>query len=211
MQSIDYGKWERRELYEFFSPMSNPFFSVTFNLDVTELYDYVKSRNLGFYYALTYLVTKAVNSVRALRVTMHGGEPVLLDERIPSFTDLKKGAETFHIVTMRCDGDIDDFCRAAKIKSAAQTSFIDMSNEGDDLIFISCLPWVELTAMTNERDYVKDDAIPRITWGKYRDDNGRKILGMSLELNHAFADGKHVGDFAAELRRLIEELKEMTV
>lgn len=29
---------------------------------------------------------------------------------------------------------------------------------------------------------------------------------MSVELNHAFADGKHVGDFAVELRRLIESL-----
>lgn len=211
MQTIDYEKWERRELYEFFSPMSNPFYSVTFNVDVTELYDYVKPKGLSFYYALTYLVTKAVNSVRALRYAMHDGSPVLLDERMPSFTDLKSGADTFHIVTMPCKGSLEDFCAEAKRKSAAQTSFIDMSSESDDLIFISCLPWVEMTAMTNERNFVKDDAVPRIAWGKYRIENGHKILGMSLELNHAFADGKHVGEFALELRRLISELKEMTV
>lgn len=211
MQTIDYEKWERRELYEFFSPMSNPFFSVTFNLDVTELYDYVKPRGLSFYYALTYLVTKAVNSVTALRYAMHDGVPILFDERIPSFTDIKKGSDTFHIVTMPCEGSLEDFCLAAKRKSEAQTSFIDMSSEGDELIFISCLPWVELTALTNERNFVKDDAVPRIAWGRYRSENGRKILGMSLELNHAFADGKHVGDFAAELRRLMESLKEMSV
>ncbi len=211
MQQIPFDSWERKELYGFFADMSNPFFSVTFNLDVTELYDYVKPRGLSFYYALTYLVTKAVNSVKALRYTMRDGSPVLLDERIPSFTDLKKGADTFYIVTMPCEGDIDAFCVEAKRRSSLQTSFIDESSESDELIFISCLPWVELTALTNERNYVKDDAIPRIAWGKYRDDNGRKILGMSLELNHAFADGKHVGDLAIELRRLIEELKEMTV
>ena len=67
MKELCYDTWRRRELYEFFSPMSNPFYSVTFNLDVTELYDYVKSQGLSFYYALTYLVTKAVNSVGALR------------------------------------------------------------------------------------------------------------------------------------------------
>lgn len=211
MQTIDYEKWERRELYEFFSPMSNPFFSVTFNVDVTELYDYVKPRGLSFYYALTYLVTKAVNSVTALRYAMRDGAPVLFDERKPSFTDLKHGADTFHIVTMPCEGSLEDFCLAAKQKSEAQTFFIDPNSEGDDLIFISCLPWVELTALTNERSFVKDDAVPRIAWGRYRSENGRKILGMSLELNHAFADGKHIGDFATELRRLMESLKEMSV
>ncbi len=206
MQRISFDEWERRELYGFFADMSNPFYSVTFNLDVTELYEYVKTRGLSFYYALTYLVTRAVNSVRALRFTMRDGTPVLLDERIPSFTDLKKDAETFHIVTMPCDGSIEDFCALAKKRSAEQTSFIDKSSESDELIFISCLPWIELTAMTNERNFVKDDAIPRIAWGKYHEENGRKILGMSIELNHAFADGKHIGDFAAALRNLIREL-----
>lgn len=207
MKELCYDTWRRRELYEFFSPMSNPFYSVTFNLDVTELYDYVKSQGLSFYYALTYLVTKAVNSVEALRYAMHDGVPVLHDARRPSFTDLKPGADSFHIVTMAADGDIADFCREAKRKSDGQTCFIDMTSESDDLIFISCLPWIELTAFTNERNCEKDDAIPRITWGKYHNnENGKKILGMSVELNHAFADGKHVGDFAVALRRLIESL-----
>ena len=206
MKELCYDTWRRRELYEFFSPMSNPFYSVTFNLDVTELYDYVKSQGLSFYYALTYLVTKAANSVEALRYAMHDGVPVLHDARRPSFTDLKPGADSFHIVTMAADGDIADFCREAKRKSDGQTCFIDMTSESDDLIFISCLPWIELTAFTNERNCEKDDAIPRITWGKYHNENGKKILGMSVELNHAFADGKHVGDFAVELRRLIESL-----
>lgn len=206
MEKLDFNTWERKELYGFFANMSNPFFSVTFNLDVTELYDYVKPRGLSFYYALVYLVTKATNSVPALRCTMRDGAPVLLDERIPSFTDMKKGAEIFHIVTMPCDGGLEEFCAEARQRSSAQTVFIDESSEGDELIFISCLPWVELTALTNERNFVKDDAIPRIAWGKYRDDNGRKILGMSLELNHAFADGKHIGDFERELTRLIRNL-----
>ena len=49
-------------------------------------------------------------------------------------------------------------------------------------------------------------SVNRITWGKYRDKNGRKTLGMSLELNHRFCDGVHMGRFAAELERLINEL-----
>lgn len=206
MNKIDYEAWSRREVFEFFSGMSNPFYSVTFNVDVTKLYGFAKEREISFYYALVYLVTQAVNSVEALRCGLYGGCPVEFSERIPSFTDLKKGSEIFHIVTMPCRGGIEEFCREAKAKSMAQECFIEKDAESPALIYISCLPWVELTALTNERDLDPDDAVPRISWGKYFEREGRKILGMSLELNHRFADGLHVGLFAEKLDELINGL-----
>lgn len=206
MVKIDYDNWERRELFEFFSAVSQPFYSVTFNLDVTNLYNYTHSRRLSFYYALTYLVTKAVNSVDNFLYAIEDGEIVKHDELLCSFTDLKKDSDNFHIVTMPCEGTLDEFCAAAEKKSAAQKEFINMEEEGKNLIFISCLPWIELTGLTNERNFDRDDNIPRIAWGKYHEDNGRKVLGMSLELNHRFCDGVHIGKFAKVLERLIAEL-----
>ncbi|MDO4816611.1 MAG: CatA-like O-acetyltransferase [Bacillota bacterium] len=206
MVKIDYESWERRELFEFFSAVSQPFYSVTYNLDVTKLYDYTHSRGLSFYYALSYLVTKAVNSVENFRYAIENGEIVKHEELLCSFTDLKKGSDNFHIVTMPCNGTIDEFCAAAAKKSSAQKEFIDMSLEGKNLIFISCLPWIELTALTNERNFDPDDNIPRIAWGKFHEENGRRVLGISLELNHRFCDGVHIGKFSAELEKLISEL-----
>lgn len=205
-EKIDRAGWARSELFDFFSAVSDPFYGVTFNLDVTNVYSFAKKHSVSFYYALTFLVTKAINSVESFRYAMVGGEPVLLRERIPSFTDLHEGSESFHIVTMPCGDDIVEFCREAKRRSMAQTKLIDMEQEGDNLIFISCLPWIELTAMTNERDFDADDAIPRIAWGKYRDEGGRKVLGLSMELNHRFTDGVHIGKFNKKLTELINEL-----
>ena len=179
---------------------------MTFNVDVTEVYAYAKRSGLSFYYALVYLVTKAVNSVEAFRYGIVDGELVLFDERSPSFTDLKKGSESFHIVTMPCEGNIAEFCQDAKRRSAEQTTFLSADKESADLIYFSCLPWVELTALTNERDFDPDDAIPRISWGKYHERDGRKILGMSLELNHRVTDGVHIGKFADALQNLIKQL-----
>ena len=206
MRKIDPNTWPRRDIFDFFSKISNPFYSVTFNVDVTEAYAYAKRSGLSFYYALVYLVTRAINSVEAFRYALVDGELVLLDERSPSFTDLKKGSESFHIVTMPCKGDIAEFCFDAKRRSAGQTTFLSTDKEGVDLIYFSCLPWVELTALTNERDFDPDDAIPRVSWGKFHERDGRKILGMSLELNHRFTDGVHIGKFADALQNLISEL-----
>ena len=206
MTPVSMNDWPRKAVFDFFSSMSQPFFSVTFRQDVTNLHRFVKERGISFYYALTYLCTQAVNHVEAFRYLLKDGQLYLSGGRSPSFTDLQPGSEQFHIVTMPCEGDIVSFCRAAKEKSRTQTAFIDLTAEADDLIYISCLPWVELTALTNERDFDKDDSIPRLAWGKYAEENGRKILHISMELNHRFVDGLHVGKFHEMLTELIDAL-----
>ena len=206
MQKIDLATWPRVELFRFFSAVSDPFYSVTFRGDVTNLHAYTKAHGISFYYALCYLVTDAVNSVENFRYTIRDGEVSLLDERIPSFTDIKPGSERFYIVTLPRTGTLDEFCRTAKAKSDAQQPFLDQSGELDDLIYLSCVPWLDLTAATNERDFNRDDNIPRICWGKYVPANGRETLGMSVEVNHRFLDGYHLGQFYQNLQSAIDAL-----
>lgn len=203
---IDKETWPRREIFEFFSAISHPFYMVTFTVDVTELYRYAKEKGISFYYALVYLCTKALNRVENFRYAIREGEVHLLDGRIPSFTDMKKGSELFHIVTMPCEGGIDEFCRAAAERSRNQEVFINSSCETDELIYYSCLPWLEMTALTNEGLSDPDDAVPRISWGKYVEENGRKRLNISLEVNHRFIDGLHIGRFCEELTALMKQL-----
>ena len=100
MQKIDLAVWPRAELFRFFSAVSQPFYSVTFRVDVTNLHAYARAHGVSFYYALGYLVTDAVNAVENFRYTIRSGEVWLLDERVPSFTDLKPGSQQFHIVTL---------------------------------------------------------------------------------------------------------------
>ena len=123
---IDYASWPRREMYEFFSAADQPFYNVAFRLDVTRAYNFAKEHSLSFYMVMTYLVTKAINSVEAFRYAKLDGQIVLFDSLMPSFTDLKPGAEQFHIVTMPCEGDITEFCREAKRRSLEQDCFIDI-------------------------------------------------------------------------------------
>lgn len=84
--------------------------------------------------------------------------------------------------------------------------FLDQDEENDNLIYISCTPWFDLTGCTNERDFDRDDNIPRITWGRYGEENGRKKLGMSVEANHRFIDGLHLGKFYEKLQSDIDAL-----
>ena len=205
-EKIPWAEWPRHEVFSFFSGMSDPFFSVTFTVDVTKVKAFSKRSGLSFYYAMVWLCSNALDEVDAFHYTLRGGELYRLETRWPSFTDLKPGAEQFHIVTMPAGDEIEVFCREAREKSMQQETFINMDAEGDFLWFCSCLPWLPITALTNERDFDRDDAIPRLAWGQYTLENGRYTLGLSFEANHRLIDGLHVGQFYQALCRLIDNL-----
>lgn len=203
---IDKQTWKRKEVFDFFSSMSNPFYSVSFIQDVTPLYNYAKKHNISFYYAFIYVCTKAINKIEDFHYLLRDNAIHYVEERNPSFTDMRKGSELFHIVSVPLEEDILTFCSVAKKTSLSQTTFIDMSLEQDALIYYSCLPWIEMTAFTNERDLNPDDAVPRITWGKYKKHDNDIKLHLSLEVNHRFVDGYHIGLFHETLTALLQEL-----
>lgn len=207
MKHVSLENWSRKDIFQYFSGLSNPFYSITFKTDVTELCQYVKANGLSFYYSMIYLCTKAVNQVDAFRYMLDSqGALVLLDGRSHSFADLKPGSDAFHIVTMPCEGTMADFCKAAGERSRAQTVFQEPSAGARDLIYFSCVPWVEMIGLTDEQEYAPDDSVPHIIWGKYMEENGRRLLHISLKLNHRFIDGVHIGKFHDALDRLIKDL-----
>lgn len=215
MKMIDYEKWERKEVYEFFSGLSDPFYMVSFKIDVTVLHEYAKEHGLSFYKALIWACDEAINGVEAFMVSFNDGGLVMLERRDPSFTDLKKGSELFHIVTMEHHEDIRTFCKEADLISNEQDTFIDLSKETDGLIYYSCLPWLELSAMSNEKDLSseksRNDSIPRISWGRFVEEKGRRKLTICMEVNHRFIDGIHIGMFAERLEKIIVGLEEKAI
>lgn len=211
MKIIDRRTWDRREIFDFFSGVSNPFYMASFLVDVTALKAFTKKNDCSFYYSLIYICCKAMEDVENFMYVCREGEVYLLDERMPSFTDRKPGSELFHIVTIPAHGSMLEFCKTAKETSIHQNSFIDMSQEGEGLAYFSCLPTLRLTAMTNEFDIhapnFKDDSVPRISWGKYEERAGRLELTVSMEVNHRLIDGIHIEKFAARLEKLISSLE----
>lgn len=207
MQKLDMQSWERREIYEFMSALSDPFYTVCFNVDVTNLYEYTHSRKLSFYYAMIYLVTQSLNEVPAFLLDIVDDEVVVLDRRSPSFCDIRKGSEAFYIVNLLLGDDMEDFCRRARERSMIQTTYFSENNpENEAWIYFSCIPWIDLTCVTNERDFDPDDTVPRISWGKYSECDGKKKLNMSFEVNHRFIDGYHIGVFEKHLTEKIARL-----
>lgn len=118
MTIIDKETWPRRAHYDFFTPMSDPFYTLTFPVDVTPLRAWCRGRSLPFYPAMVFAVTKAMEAVDAFHYKDRDGVIVRHDTLVPSFTDLKPGSELFQIVTVEAGEDPADFCRRAKAQAA---------------------------------------------------------------------------------------------
>lgn len=206
MRFIDIETWERRDIFRLFSQLDYPFYAVTVPLDVTGVKDYAKSHGLSFYYTMIWLSMRAVNQVEAFRMRIRGEQVVVLDLSHPSFTVMKPGKTAFQIVTLPAGDDLPDFCRRAAEKVAQQVDFIAHDDETDELTYISCTPWFDFTALTNERSFDRDDTVPRLAWGKYYEENGRLKLHLSIDVNHRTIDGYHIGQFVSALEKAIQNL-----
>ena len=198
---------ERKEIYDLFSACDHPFYSLSFELDVTNLYRHTHESGLSFYYSLCWLITRAMEQVEAFRMRIRGEEIVVVDELVPSCTDLMPGSDTFVIVTLPHGGDMADFCRQAREKAAGQMYLFDREMEKlDTLVYFSCLPWFPVTGFVTERNLEIDDSIPRVTWGKYRKEGETVTLNITLDLNHRLIDGVHIGKLYQMLQKMIELL-----
>ena len=207
MTIIDKNAWPRREIYDFFAPMSDPFYTLTFPVDVTALRARCKADGLPFYPAMVFAVTRAMERTEAFLYKDRGGTIVRHDTLVPSFTDLRPGSDQFHIVTLEAGEDPADFCRRAKAASAAQREFITAGPWPEDqLVYFTCLPWFPVTALKNERNLDPADSVPRAAWGRWEEKGDRTELLLSLELNHRLLDGAHVGQFYQALKEWMEQL-----
>ncbi|MFR5810300.1 MAG: CatA-like O-acetyltransferase, partial [Flavonifractor plautii] len=91
MTIIDKETWPRRAHYDFFTPMSDPFYTLTFPVDVTPLRAWCRGRSLPFYPAMVFAVTKAMEAVDAFHYKDRDGVIVRHDTLVPSFTRPEAG------------------------------------------------------------------------------------------------------------------------
>ncbi len=207
MERIDPAQWKRKEISDFFGKLDFPFYGVTFRVDVTHLYARAKALSLPVYDSLIYASMRAINGVDAFSYKLRGTDVVRHAVLSPSFT--VPDGELFKIVHLDwlpAEG-MADFCRRSKEAAAAQTGFINYDEEiRDDLVYISCLPWLDFSMITQEMAFDREDSIPRLTWGQIVENAGKRTMAYSVQVNHRLVDGVHLGAFAQALQRELDSL-----
>lgn len=209
MEIINLSTWERAEHYNFFKNSDYPQYNICMNIDITNFLDQIKKKKLSFYYSMVFAAMQAANEVPQLRYRIRGDQVVLHDKIHPSFTDITTGSELFKLVTVDLENTMEAFVEVAAKKAADQTRYFPLEELAgrDDLVYITCIPWISFTHLSHTINLRKDDAVPRISWGKYFKEGDRVLLPFSVQVHHALADGLHVGRYVEILQKYLDDFQ----
>ncbi len=75
MKEIDLLNWNRREIfYMYNNAFESAFYSISCNIDITNIFKFAKKNNLSIFKTLLYVIVRSVNSVQKLNYRINGNK-----------------------------------------------------------------------------------------------------------------------------------------
>lgn len=217
MKEIDLTKWNRESHFRLFGEFLQPCFRIDVRLDVTKLMKN-KEKLGGAFVPLCYLITRAINRFDGGRIRqLNDGKVVIFDKVLPSFTvSLDDG--NFAFVSCDYTENYGDFLRECKksieLAKTQETKKKDVyftTNNRADLIYLSCLPWLDVVSIENPLPLGEKLAmsIPRINWGKIVQTESGYFVTLSATFNHGLIDGREASSIMNELIFSLENIEDV--
>lgn len=207
MKYINPINLKRSKHFEFFKNYKNPHFNICTDLDITKTYSYTRKNKTSIFTAVLYAVMKTCNYFEEFKYRIEGDKIKVHDTVHPGITvltddDLYSNCIFEYIEPY--EKFLDKY-NTANLKAKKEIIVGEEQKGRDDLIFISSLPWINFTSVTNPMSGNPDDSIPRIIIGKHSRKNNKIILPFSIQVHHALMDGVHVAKFLYKLSDLLNE------
>lgn len=207
---IDKDTWKRKQYFEHYFREIRCTYSITVNIDITEVMEFRKKKKSKLYPLLIYVLTKAVNSHEEFRTAMNDkGELGIWDVLLPCYTVFHKDSESFSNMWTEWDDDIHVFLSNYErdIKMFGNTHDMDAKPGMPENTFpISSLPWTTFTGFNLNIFADGSYLLPIFTFGKYFNQDGRFLIPLSVQVHHAVCDGFHVSRLVNEIQKTCDEM-----
>ena len=203
---IDKSQYYRKGVYRHFTEDCKCSVSMTARIDVTDLVSYSKRTGTKFYINFLYILCKVLNSREDYRMNyLWQTDELVCYDRInpiqyifhedtetctPVYTTYYEDYETFYSEALK-DIDKAKQTREYSLEPADHPNWFDAS-------YIS---WMSYDSLNIELPDGYLYFLPIVNWGRYRDENGRLMMPVTVRLNHAIADGYLV----AKVFKLIQD------
>jgi chloramphenicol O-acetyltransferase type A len=195
---IDTAAWPRRDAFEHYRGFDKPYFNVCTRLDVSHLKAAVKQAGGGgLSLAVYFIALRLANAQEPFRLRLEGGR-VRLHERVRGSTTVLRDDESFGFAELEPDDDFRAFSRHAgeAIARARDPRAHFEPRVGESaVIHLTTLPWVHFTSFSHARNWGREDAVPKLAFGRADAEGARVWLPVSVEVHHALMDGLHVGRY----------------
>ena len=206
---IDKENYYRKGVLRHFSDDCKCSVSMTSRIDVTSLVEYSKETNTKFYINFLYVLSKVLNSRDDYKMGYLWQTDTLIcyDVINPTHYVFHEDTETCTPVYSVYDENYEVFYKNATrdIEKAKQTREYGLDAENHPNWFdASYISWLSYDSLNIELPDGYLYFSPIINWGKYREENGRLLMPVTVRLNHAIADGYLVANVFKLLEKEIE-------
>lgn len=203
---IDKETYYRSGAFKHFSEDCKCSTSMTARIDVTGLVQYSRQTGTKFYINFLYILSKVLNSRDDYKMgyLWQTEELICYDTIHPTQYVFHEDTETCTPVYTTYYEDYETFYREAlaDVERTKQTREYGLAMADHPNWFdASYISWLSYDSLNIELPDGHLFFAPIINWGKYREENGKLLMPVSVQLNHAIADGYLV----ANVFRLLEK------
>ena len=207
---INKDTYYRKGVYRRFTEDCKCSVSMTARIDVTKLVDYSKKTNTKFYINFLYILSKVLNSRDDYKMDYWYkiDELVCYDVINPTHYVFHDDTETCTPVYSKYYEDYKTFYHNTMedIEKAKETHEFNLDDKSHPNWFdASYISWISYDSLNME---LPDGYLyfpPIINWGRYRNENSKLMMPVTVRLNHAIADGFLIANVFRLLEKEIEE------
>ena len=199
--------YKRKDHFEYFRSLAYPYVGVTVDVDITSFLKMIKEKKYPFFLSFLWCVNQACNEIPQFRQRIVNDSIIEYEYCHTSHT-VSKEDETYAYCTLDARMSLDEFVqKSLPIHNQAKEegNIEESAEEAQSLIFISTLPWISYSSLIQPVP-IPADSNPRVTWGKYKEENGKVLIPVSTLCHHALVDGKHLADFYQALENKFNEI-----
>lgn len=206
LQKLNIETWERKQHFEFFNTFADPYFAVVNRFNVTHAYKLAKKKNVSFFGLYLHACMKAVNSVENFKYRIHGSEVVVYDVIHASAT-IARPNHTFGCTYILFDEDVHRFLKNLSEEKERVCSTTDLFPpvNSDNCVYCSALPWIPFSGHKEPVSSTKE-SVPKFGFSGLFFEGDSVFMNVSISVNHALADGYHVGLFVAAFQENLHTL-----
>jgi len=209
MQKIDMENWPRKQHFDFFNKFDYPHFDISVEIDIKHLIKYIKVKDISFFKTMVFLVTKNVNKIEEFKYRIINNEQVvILDKVNPSFTIMGDN-NVFSFCNSKYHENMKEFFESMdrNINKYKEDPIVSSSENDLNAVYLTSIPWLSFKSITHPIDIKNVDSNPRISWGKYYQENDKVLLPFSIQVHHALMDGYHVSKYINSLKEMVSKPK----
>ncbi len=210
---LDLTTWPRSQMFHYFTQMAPTGYSLTVQIDVTLMRNALKSRNVKFFPAYLWLVTKMLNKQVEFRIAMKDEVLGFWYGLTPLYATFHDDDETISLMwTEFCDDFHEFYNRYLDNKRLYGGNHGILSQQHQtpppNAYTVSCLPWIEFKHFAVHGYENKPYYFLSVEAGKFVEQGNSVMMPLSITAHHATTDGWHNKRFLDDLQKAMNEPEE---